>query len=178
MRAIAATLVLLAVAACGVDVPSALADKVRSGCAGAVKPEPVSVIIEGLEVEDVTGEWSQDGPVNHCSVQVQAGGGSRKALEVSVNFVGAEMAEKQQRLLCRERKEGQLITGPDGSCGLFLAKSRREGVSGGDFSVFGAAGDYAVTITAAGVSTVADEEGRDAAFRIFSDLRASDQFRK
>lgn len=46
----------MATAACGVDVPVGLADKVNSGCPDMMKPEPVAVITRGFVVSQVESE--------------------------------------------------------------------------------------------------------------------------
>ena len=40
---------LMAIAACGADVPAGLADKVESACPDLLRPGPVAVITQGFE---------------------------------------------------------------------------------------------------------------------------------
>lgn len=151
-------LLILTTAACGVDVPPGLADKLPSECDGMVKPEPVAIITEDLEVADVTGDWPVNRLNNKCSVMVKDGNDTREVLTVLLSFRGtAEIAESGMPNKCGEKQPGMVETtpGPEGACGLI----RTEG--GGEFIVRGVAGRYGAWVMVKGIPAVSArmEEG-------------------
>src|SRR5688500_11535728 len=114
-----AVLALLAVGACGVDVPAGLADKVNSGCPDLLKPEPVAVITLGFEVSQIASEVADS-----CTVSIRDG---RDVLLVSlIAHPSQEVAEQQSAMLC---PSGSLDE-PDKSCTASTADS-------GTFAVHG-----------------------------------------
>ncbi len=150
-----ALLALMIVAACGVDVPAGLEDKVNAGCPDLVKPEPVAVITQGFEVSQVASEVADS-----CMVSVRDG---RDVLLVSViAHSSQEVAEQLTAGLC----PSGVLDESDKSCTASSADS-------GTFAVHGVAGRWEVRITVYEIPV--NDEAKDAVHQIFKDLRSSNK---
>jgi hypothetical protein len=148
-------LVLVAAAACGVDVPAGLAEKVNSGCPDLVRPEPVAVITRGFEVSRVVSEVADS-----CKVSVRDG---RDVLLVSlVAYANPEEAERLTPMLC----PSGALDEPDKSC---TASS----VDGGTFAVHGVAGRWEVRIAVYEIPV--NDEAKEAVHQILRDLKDSNK---
>lgn len=146
----------MSIAACGVDVPAGLADKVNSDCPGLVKPEPVAVITQGFEVSWVESKVEDHG--ESCKVSIRDG---RDVLLVSlVAYPSPEMAEQYTAMLCPAGK----LDESDKSCTASEADS-------GKFAVHGVAGRWEVRVAVYEISV--NDEAKDAVFQILKDLRTS-----
>lgn len=151
-----AVLVLMAIAACGVDVPAGLADKVNSSCPDLVKPEPVAVITQGFEVSWVESKVEDHG--ESCKVSLRGG---RDVLLVSlVRHPSQEVAERLTAGLCPSGVSDE----PDKSCTVSSADS-------GAFAVHGVAGRWEVRIKVYEIPV--NDEAKDAVHQILKDLRSS-----
>lgn len=143
----------MTMAACGVDVPAGLADKVNSGCPDLVKPEPVAVITQGLEVSQVASKVADS-----CMVSVRDG---RDVLLVSlIGHASREVAEQLTAGLC----PNGVLDGSDKSCVAGAADS-------GAFAVHGVAGRWEVRIKVYEIPV--NDEVKDAVYQILKDLRSS-----
>jgi hypothetical protein len=150
-----AVLTLMTVASCGVDVPAGLADKVNSGCPDLVKPEPVAVITQGLEVSQVASEVA-----GSCKVSVRDG---RDVLLVSlITHPTREVAEQLTAGLC----PSGVLDEPDKSCTASTADS-------GKYAVHGVAGRWEVRIAVFEIPV--NDEAKDAVHQILDDLRNSNK---
>ncbi|MFI6100257.1 hypothetical protein ACIA8G_32325 [Lentzea sp. NPDC051213] len=152
---VAAVLALMTIAACGVDVPAGLADKINSGCPGLVRPDPLAVITQGFEVSWVESEAGQS-----CKVWIRDG---RDVLLVSlIAYPSKEEAERLTPMLCPRG----VLDGSDKSCIASSADSRR-------FAVHGLAGRWEVRIAVKEIPV--NVEAKDAVYQILKDLRSSDK---
>lgn len=150
----AAALVFVSVAACGVDVPAGLADKLKA-CPGMVKPEPVAVITEGHEVTEVKLERDA-----MCIVKTQ---GDRTVLDIGlIGYPSHELAEQNTAMLC----QGREWDGADKSCAVAPP-------DGGRLIVHGVAGRWEARVAVYEVPI--NDEVKDAAYQILKDLRNSDK---
>ncbi len=148
-------LVLMTIAACGVDVPAGLVDKVNSGCPDLLKPEPLAVITQGFEVSQVVSNVADS-----CKVSVREAG--RDVLLVSL------IAHPDQE--AAERLTGGLCL----SGGLDADKSCTASEAGsGTFSVHGVAGRWEVRIAVYEIPV--NDEAKKAVHQILEDLRSSDR---
>lgn len=149
----ASAALLMTVVACGVDVPAGLANKVNSGCPDLLKPEPVAVITQGLEVSQVVSEVADS-----CKVFVRDG---RQVLLVSlVAYASPEEAERLTPILCARG----VLDEPDKSCTVSSADS-------GKFAVHGVAGRWEVRVAVYEIPV--NDEAKEAVHQILKDLRSS-----
>ncbi|MFS8104285.1 hypothetical protein LFM09_44985 [Lentzea alba] len=146
-------LVLTTVAACGVEVPAGLADKVKSGCPDLVKPEPVAVIAQGLEVSEVVSERAES-----CTVSVRDG---RVVLDIGlIGYPSQDIADQQAAVECHSRE----WDASDKSCSVTSP-------GGGRFIVRGVAGRWVARVAVYEVTI--NDDVKDAAYQILEDLRSS-----
>ncbi|MDX8149513.1 hypothetical protein SK854_45840 [Lentzea sp. BCCO 10_0061] len=148
---------LMAVAACGTDVPAGLADKVKSGCPDLLKPEPLAVITKGFVVSEVNSVET-----NGCQVFVSTG---RKALNVGiVAYASAEESERLTPMLCT-----------DGKLDAETKACTAGTVDGETYSLHAVAGRWNVRVSVFEVPVT--DEVKDAVQQIVEDLRSSDKTR-
>ena len=148
---------LMAVAACGTDVPAGLADKVKLGCPDLLKPEPLAVITKGFVVSEVNSVET-----NGCHVFVSTG---RKALSVGiVAYVSPEESERLTPMLCT-----------DGKLDAETKACTAGTVDGETYSLHAVAGRWNVRVSVFEVPVT--DEVKDAVQQIVEDLRSSDKTR-
>ncbi|MFD4669956.1 hypothetical protein ACFWNN_09485 [Lentzea sp. NPDC058450] len=157
IRLAGALAALAFVTACGTDVPSGLAEKIEAGCPGLLKPEPVAVITQGLQVSEVNSEVPDS-----CQVFVSTG---KKVLGLGlVAYASEEESERLTPMLCTsgvlDAKTKSCEAGPPGEGGL---------------SVHAVAGRWNVRISVSEVPI--DDEIKAAVQQIVEDLRNSDRTR-
>lgn len=150
----AAAFVLLSVAACGVNVPAGLEDKLKA-CPGMVKPEPVAVITKGQEVAEVKLERD-----TMCIVKTKD---DHTTLDIGlIGYPSQELAERNTAMLC----QGREWDGSDKSCAVSPP-------GGGRLIVHGVAGRWEVRVAVYQVQI--NDEVKEAAYQILKDLRNSDK---